>query len=101
MERYDKPGRIGGYRSSFVAGRLSSKDGAVQKVSFFVSRHKIVRSLIAHYCNMTSNRKKDSSASVTPSVLVGRPPAKYTVEDVVKLVRVSFLAASAKIDMVE
>ena len=50
---------------------------------------------------MTSNRKKDSSASVTPSVLVGRPPAKYTMEDVVKLVRVSFLAASAKIDMVE
>ena len=50
---------------------------------------------------MTSNRKKDSSASVTPSVLVGRPPAKYTVKDVVKLVRVSFLAASAKIDMVE
>jgi hypothetical protein len=38
VERYDKPGMIGGYRSSFVlgvAGRLSSKDGAVQKVEFF------------------------------------------------------------------
>jgi hypothetical protein len=50
---------------------------------------------------MIRNRKKDSPASVTQSVLLGRRPTKYTVEDVVKLVRFSFLAATAKIDIVE
>ena len=50
---------------------------------------------------MSNNRKQDSSNSVTPSGVLGRPPTQYTVEDVVKLVRISFLAATAKIDMVE
>ena len=50
---------------------------------------------------MIRNRKQHSSASVTQSVVAGRRPNEYTVEDVVKLVRISFLAATAKIDMVE
>lgn len=50
---------------------------------------------------MIRNKKEHSSASVTQSVCAGRRPKEYTVEDVVKLVRISFLAATAKIDMVE
>ncbi len=53
---------------------------------------------------MIRNRKKDSPASVTQSVLLvllGRRPTKYTVKDVVKSARFSFLAAIATIDMVE
>jgi hypothetical protein len=50
---------------------------------------------------MIRSRKKDSPASVTQSVLLGRRPTKYAVKDVVKSVRFSFLAAIAKIDMVE
>ena len=38
---------------------------------------------------------------MTQSVGAGRRPKEYTVEDVVKLVGVSFLAATANIDMVE
>jgi hypothetical protein len=50
---------------------------------------------------MIRNRKEHRSASVAQSVVAGRRPNEYTVEDVVKLVRISFLAAMAKIDMVE
>ena len=50
---------------------------------------------------MIRNRKEHSTASVTQSVVAGRRPKEYTVEDVVKLVGVSFLAETAKIDMVE
>jgi hypothetical protein len=50
---------------------------------------------------MSSNRNIDRSVPVTQPVLLGRRPIQYTVEDVVKLVRMSFLAAAAKIDMVE
>ena len=49
---------------------------------------------------MIRNRKEHSRASVTQSVVAGRRPIEYTVEDVVKLVRISFLVATAKIDMV-
>ena len=50
---------------------------------------------------MIRNRKELRSASAAQSVVAGRRPNEYTVEDVVKLVRISFLAAMAKIDMVE
>ena len=50
---------------------------------------------------MSSNRNIDRSVPVTQPVLLGRRPIQYTVEDVVELVRMSFLAAAAKIDMVE
>jgi hypothetical protein len=53
------------------------------------------------YCIMIRIRKERRSASVAQSVVAGRRPNEYTVEDEVKLVRISFLAAMAKIDMVE
>jgi hypothetical protein len=45
--------------------------------------------------------RNGSSASVTPSVAVGRPTAQYTIEDAVRMVRNSFLETIAKMDMVE
>ena len=50
---------------------------------------------------MSNNRKQDGSNSVTPLGVLGRPPTQYTVEDVVKLVRFSFLATMTKIGMVD
>ena len=50
---------------------------------------------------MIRNRKELRSAFAAQSVVAGRRPNEYMVEDVVKLVRISFLAAMAKIDMVE
>ncbi len=39
---------------------------------------------------------------MTPSGVLGRPPTQYTIEDVVKLVRISLLVAvTAKIVMVD
>jgi hypothetical protein len=48
---------------------------------------------------MPTKAKKDSSASASASVIFGRPSIKYTVEDAVKLVRVSFLVAAAKLTL--
>jgi hypothetical protein len=53
------------------------------------------------YCIMIRIRKERRNASVAQSVVAGRRRNEYTVEDEVKLVCISFLAAMAKIDMVE
>ena len=45
--------------------------------------------------------RNGSSASVTPSVAVGRPTAQYTVKDAVRMVRDSCLETITKFDMVE
>ena len=45
--------------------------------------------------------RNGSSASVTPSVVVGRPTAHYTIEDAVRMVSYSFLENITKIGMVE
>ena len=50
---------------------------------------------------MLSNRKKRSSASATRWKVLEQQVKEYTVEDVVKLVSISFLEATAKIDMVD
>ena len=50
---------------------------------------------------MSTNGRQCGSHSVTPSGVLGRPPTQYTIEDVVKLVRISLLAVTAKIVMVD
>jgi hypothetical protein len=50
---------------------------------------------------MASKKKTDSSVTAVPSAKVGRPTVYNTVEDVVKMVRNSCLAAIAKVNMVE
>jgi hypothetical protein len=45
--------------------------------------------------------KNGSSASVAPSVVVGRPTAHYTIKDVVRMVCNSFLETITKIGLVE
>ena len=45
--------------------------------------------------------RNGSSASVTPSVAVGRPIAQYTVEDAVRMVRDLCLETITKFDMME
>ena len=66
---------------------------------FFWRTVKLFRNLIAHNGNMSTNGKKDPSAA-TAQVNVGRPKAShYTIEDAVKLVSFSFLAAPAKLPL--
>ena len=60
-----------------------------------------VRNLIAHSCNMSKPSKHQSVPDVTQGNNIGRPRLQYTVEDAVKMVRDSFLAAMPKIDTVE
>ena len=71
-----------------------------KNLSIFCWKEFQVRNLIAHFCIMLRNRKKHGSASVAQSTFVVKQPNAYTIEDVVKLVRISFLAIVAKIDMV-
>ena len=46
---------------------------------------------------MPKKAKKNSSASATASVVIGRPSTQCTVEDAVELVGVMFLEAAAKL----
>ena len=61
----------------------------------FLAHGIYVRNLIAHSCNI------QSVPDVTQGNNIGRPRLQYTVEDAVKMVRDSSLAAIPKIDMVE
>jgi hypothetical protein len=65
----------------------------VIKIIIFWRTVKLFRNLIAYYGNMSTIGKKDRSAK-TAKVKVGRPKktVKYSVEDAVKLVSVSFLS---------
>jgi hypothetical protein len=50
---------------------------------------------------MSTNGRQCGSHSVIPSGVLGRPPTQYTIKDVIKLVRISLLAVTAKIVMVD
>ncbi len=50
---------------------------------------------------MSTNGRQCGSHSVTRSGVLGRPPTQYTIKDVVRLMRISLLAVTAKIVMVD
>ena len=73
--------------------RSSEKLARAINIIIFWRTVKLFRYLIAHYGNMSTIGKKDRSAK-TAKVNVGSPKktVKYTVEDAVKLVSISFLS---------
>jgi hypothetical protein len=69
---------------------------------FFILAHGFVlRNLIGYYCNMLKTRTKKTATTVAQRNIVGEPQSQCRVEDAVRMVRVSFVAVTAKSDMVK
>jgi hypothetical protein len=56
----------------------------------------LLRYFVPHYWKMSTTRKKGHNANAVAAENLGRPTAKYTLEDAVKLVSFSFLSALVK-----
>ena len=71
--------------------RSREKVGAIYKFSMFWRTLKFFRNLFVHNCKHVNDRK---DRCATAQVNVGRPKktVKYTVDDAVKLLSVSFLS---------
>ena len=69
--------------------------------SFFLAHGFLLRNLRPHYCNMLKTRKKKNATAVARGNIVGEPQSQCSVEDAVRMVRISFVAVPAKSDMVE
>jgi hypothetical protein len=72
-----------------------------KNLPFFWAHGFVLRNLRAHYCNMLKARKKKAATAVAQRNIVGEPQSQGSVEDAVRMVRISFVAVTAKIDMVE
>ena len=73
------------------------KMAQVKMLDIFRASEFFLRNLIAHFCIVWTKGKKDSSASVALTVLVGRPGRQYTVKGGVKYPRFSLWAATTKL----
>ena len=72
-----------------------------KKLSFFSRTGFLHRNLRAHYCYMPKTRKKKTATAAAQGNIVGKLQLQCSVEDAVQMVRISFVAVTAKIDMVE